>query len=224
MKVSLPYTGLACIYCVLLLMDMLLEIKVIDIYGIELTPGALSIVLAYMVSNCLVEVYGFAKSRLVVWFGFVLMILMALILKGSTLIPSLGWEGNDHYNYIFGLSPRVGISCLLAFLIGGYVNDALMTKMRVLWQGKYFQGRVVLATLAGGTADVLVGYFGIFYGLIPIENILRICLTMVVIRVLAETALLPVTTSLVQWIRKYEPEEKVIKDPSNYNFFPKSLI
>lgn len=220
MKVSLPYTLLACVYCVLLLMDMLLEIKVLNVWGIELTPGALIIVLAYMVSNVLVEVYGFTKSRLVVWFGFGLMFCMALILKGSTLIPALDWEGNEHFNYIFGMSPRVGLSCLCAFLIGGYVNDALMTKLRVWFQGKYFQGRVIAATICGGIADVLVGYFGIFYGLIPITNILNICITMVCIRVLAETCLLPITTALVSWVRKYVPEEQQIRDPKNYNFFP----
>lgn len=201
-KISIPYAALGAVYCVFLLLDTLLETKVVDVLGMQITLGTAVIALVYVCSDCLVEVYGFARARLLMWLGFLLLALCSLVLKGACYIPAVeGWEGNEHFNYLYNMSPRIAIACLLAYVFGSYTNNFVMSKLKVLWKGRYFKTRAMLSTVAGESVDAVIGTFGIFFGLLPLDQVLLITVSMAFLKCCIEACVLPVTSRVVKYLQ-----------------------
>ena len=63
------------------------------------------------------------------------------------------WEGEAHFNFVFGMAPRIVVGSLLAFLVGSFLNAYVMSKMKLRNQGRYFSLRAIASTLVGETAD-----------------------------------------------------------------------
>lgn len=218
LKSPIIYTIFSSIYCVLLLLDTLLEIKIINVFGLDLTLGTAVIALVYVCSDCLVELYGFAKARLVMWLGFFLLSFSTLILNISCMIPSIdGWEGNDHFNYIYSMSPRIAIACLAAYVVGSYINNYIMSKLKNSWNGRYFKCRAMLSTVCGEFADAVVGTFGIFFGVLPLSTVLSITFSMALVKICIEAMVLPITSRIVNYVKSKEGEVKF--DESSYKLF-----
>lgn len=215
-KLSVPYAALGAAYCVLLLLDTLLEVKIINVYGLELTLGTAVIALVYVCSDCLVEVYGFARARLLMWLGFFLLGFSTLVLNAACYVPSIpGWEGNEHFNYLYNMSPRIALACLAAYIFGSYTNNFVMSKLKVLWKGKYFKSRAMISTVAGETVDAIVGTFGIFFGILPLTQVLTITFSMALVKCCIEALVLPVTSRLVRYLKK---EEEKFGDDSHASY------
>ena len=41
------------------------------------------------------------------------------------------WTGEESFNFVFGLAPRIALASLLAFLAGSFLNAYIMSKMKV---------------------------------------------------------------------------------------------
>lgn len=210
MKQNLVFTSLVSIYCVLLLLDSLLEIKLINILGLDLTLGTAVIALVYVCSDCLVEVYGYEQAKRVMWLGFGLLAFSSSLLGLSCLIPAIeGWQGNEAFNYIYSLNPRIVVACLTAYLVGTFINNRIMSWLKKFWQGKYFKTRAFLSTVLGESADALIGTFGIFFGLLPLNQIMQIAVSMATVKILIEALVLPITQRVV-WYLKTKENQVVI--------------
>lgn len=202
-SISIPYAVFGSVYCVLLLLDTLLEVKIVELFGLQVTLGTAVIALVYVCSDCLVEVYGFNRARIIMWVGFFILFLSSVILKASCYVPSIeGWEGNEHFNYIYNLSPRVAIACLFAYLFGSYTNNYVISKLKVMFKGKYFKTRAMVSTIAGESIDAVIGTFGIFFGLLPLSSIISIMISMAVLKCCIEACILPITSQIVKKLSK----------------------
>lgn len=217
-RISIPFTVLSAVYCVLLLLDTLLEVKIINVLGLELTLGTAIIAFVYVCSDCLVELYGFTRARLVMWLGFFLLGSSTLVLNLACYVPAIeGWEGNEHFNYLYNMSPRIALACLAAYVVGSYTNNYVMAKLKKVWKGKYFKVRAILSTVCGESIDAIVGTFGIFYGVLPLSNVITITCSMALVKIGIEALVLPVTERIVKYVRRLEPEEKLMYE--NYKLF-----
>ena len=126
------------------------------------------------------------------------------------------WEGEESFNFIFGLAPRIAIASLLAFLLGSFLNAYIMSKMKVATQGKYFSLRAILSTIAGESADSLLFFPLAFGGLIPVQALLVMIATQALLKSLYEVIILPVTIRVVKYIKKIDQTDVYDKDIS-YN-------
>ncbi len=114
------------------------------------------------------------------------------------------WTGEESFNFVFGLAPRIALASLLAFLAGSFLNAYIMSKMKVATQGKYFSLRAILSTLAGESADSLIFFPLAFGGLIPVQGLLLMIGTQALLKSLYEMIILPVTIGVVRYIKKIE--------------------
>ena len=131
-----------------------------------------------------------------------------------TLPAAPFWEGEESFNFIFGLAPRIAIASLLAFLPGSFLNAYIMSKMKVATQGKYFSLRAILSTIAGESADSLLFFPLAFGGLI--QALLVMIATQALLKSLYEVIILPVTIRVVKYIKKIDQTDVYDKDIS-YN-------
>lgn len=114
------------------------------------------------------------------------------------------WQGEEHFNFVFGMAPRILVASLSAFLVGSFLNAYVMSKMKVASGGKNFSTRAVVSTLVGETADSLIFFPIAFAGIIGWGEIINLMMLQIVLKSLYEVIILPITIRVVKAIKRIE--------------------
>ena len=216
--VSVPFMVLGTVFCVCLVAANLLETKVIQLFGpFSATAGLLVFPISYILNDCIAEVWGFRKARLIIWLGFGMNFMVVLLSQLAVALPAAPfWEGEESFNFVFGLAPRIAAASLTAFLAGSFVNAYIMSRMKVASRGRHFSLRAILSTVAGEGADSLIFFPLAFGGLISPAELLKLIGVQVVLKTLYEVVALPLTVRLVRYIKKKEGSD-VYDEHISYN-------
>jgi uncharacterized integral membrane protein (TIGR00697 family) len=82
--------------------------KVTTIGGISFGAGILFFPLSYVFGDVLAEVYGYARSRKVIWAGFAALIFASFMSWVIVALPPKPtWPYQAEYELIFGQTPRI---------------------------------------------------------------------------------------------------------------------
>ena len=204
-KVSVPFMLLGILFNVCLIAANLLETKVIQVGSLTVTAGLLVFPISYIINDCIAEVWGFKKARLIIWSGFAMNFFVVALGLIAVAIPAAPfWEGEEHFDFVFGMAPRIVAASLMAFLVGSFLNAYVMSKMKIASNGKNFSLRAIVSTLIGESADSLIFFPIAFAGLIPAGELLIMIGTQAVLKSLYEVIILPVTIRVVKYIKKVD--------------------
>ena len=194
-----------------------METKVVQLWGITATAGLIVFPISYIINDCIAEVWGFKKARLIIWSGFAMNFLVIGFAQLAVMLPAAPfWEGEEGFNFVFGMAPRIAVASLTAFLVGSFLNAYVMSKMKVASNGKHFSLRAILSTLVGESADSLIFFPIAFGGLIPVNELLIMVATQAVLKSLYEVIILPVTIYVVKYIKKVDGSD-VYDEHISYN-------
>lgn len=172
--------------------------------------GVLFFPISYIFGDILTEVYGYARSRRIIWSGFAALFfasLMASIIVA--LPPAPGWENQKVYEIAFGNTWRIAGASMLAYFCGEFVNSYVLARMKVYSNGQYMKTRFVTSTIAGEAVDSSIFYPLAFWnsGIMPNDLVLTLALTQFITKTLVEILFLPLTTRLVSALKKAEEED-----------------
>lgn len=207
------------LFNVCLIAANLLETKVIQLGGLTVTAGLLVFPVSYILNDCISEVWGFRKARLIIWSGFAMnFFVVALGLVAVALPAAPFWEGEEHFNFVFGMAPRIVLASLLAFLAGSFLNAYVMSRMKIASQGKRFAWRAITSTLVGETADSLIFFPIAFGGVIAWPELLVMMGIQVVLKSLYEVIILPVTMRVVRVVKRVDGSD-VYDEGISYKFW-----
>ena len=176
------------------------------IYG----AGVLFFPISYLFGDILTEVYGYARSRKVIWAGFGALIfasVMAYVITSLPDAPTMSPEQRSAINTIFGQTPRIVAASLIAFWMGEFVNSFVLAKLKVLSEGKFLWVRTIGSTIMGEIADSLVFYPVAFFGVWSNEQLISVMIGNYFIKVLWEVAATPFTYLIVNFLKKAEHED-----------------
>ena len=202
---SLPFVVLAMMFSVFLILANLMEVKVVKIGILTATAGLSVFPISYIINDCIVEVYGFAKARFVIWMGFLLNMIFVVFLQVCIALPSdPSWTAQAAVEQVFGNTPRILLGSFVAFIVGSMVNAQVMSRMKVRDGGKRFSLRAILSTVFGETADSLIFFPIAFAGMLPPATILTLVWTQVMLKTLYEIVVLPVTIRVVKMLKRVE--------------------
>ena len=216
-KVSVPFMLLGILFNVCLIAANLLETKVIQVGSLTVTAGLLVFPISYIINDCIAEVWGFKKARLIIWSGFAMNFFVVALGLIAVAIPAAPfWEGEEHFNFVFGMAPRIVAASLMAFLVGSFLNAYVMSKMKVASQGRNFSARAIWSTVVGETADSLIFFPVAFGGVIAWKELLIMMGIQIVLKSMYEVIILPVTIRVVKAIKKIDGSEVYDTDIS-YN-------
>ncbi len=200
--VSVPYMILGIVFCVCLVAANILETKVVQVAGLTVTAGLLVFPISYVINDCIVEVWGFRRAKLIIWMGFLMNFFVIALGKTAVALPSAPyWQGEEAFNFVFGFSLRIAAASLVAFLLGSFINAYVMHRMKAATQGRHFSLRAIVSTLAGEGMDSLIFFPIAFGGLMPWPDLLLMMLVQVIIKTVYEVLILPVTIRLVRFVR-----------------------
>ena len=205
---SLPFVVMAMMFAVFLILANLMEVKVVKIGILTATAGLSVFPISYIINDCIVEVYGFAKARFVIWMDFLLNMIFVVFLQVCVALPSdPSWTAQAAVEQVFGNTPRILLGSFVAFIVGSMVNAQVMSRMKVRDGGKRFSLRAILSTVFGETADSLIFFPIAFAGMLPPVTILTLVWTQVMLKTLYEIVVLPVTIRVVKMLKRVEGTE-----------------
>ncbi len=203
---------LTVIFCVCLIVSNIMEIKTVALGPLTITAGMIVFPVSYIINDCLVEVYGFGKARLVIWLGFMSNLLVSLLLQIGLWLPGAEtWTGQDAMVTIFSPVPRILAASFAAFLCGSLANAYVMHRMRLTADTggnsgfrHSFSARAIISTLWGESIDSAIFFPLAFAGNLPWSVILTLMVTQALLKTIYELLVLPVTVKIVKLIRRAE--------------------
>ena len=202
---SLPFVVLAMMFSVFLILANLMEVKVVKIGILTATAGLSVFPISYIINDCIVEVYGFAKARFVIWMGFLLNMIFVVFLQVCIALPSdPSWTAQAAVEQVFGNTPRILLGSFVAFIVGSMVNAQVMSRMKVRDGGKRFSLRAIMSTVFGESADSLIFFPIAFAGMLPLATIVTLVWTQVMLKTLYEIIALPITIRAVKLLKRVE--------------------
>ena len=176
------------------------------IYG----AGVLFFPISYLFGDILTEVYGYKRSRRVIWAGFGALIfasIMAYVVTSLPVSTTMSFEQLAAVNAIFGQTPRIVLASLLGFWAGEFVNSFVIAKVKLVTTGRFLWIRTIGSTILGEIADSLIFYPVAFFGIWSNEQLVSVMIGNYFIKVLWEVFATPFTYVIVGWLKKAEHED-----------------
>lgn len=193
------------LFIAVLLISNIASTKIVSIWKLTFDGGTLLFPLAYIFGDILTEVYGYKRSRRVIWLGFLSAALLSITLIIVQFLPAAqGWENQKAYETILGLTPRIVLASLVAYFVGEFSNSYILAKMKVMTKGKYLWTRTIGSTIVGEGVDTLLFCTIAFLGVLPNALLLTIIISNYAFKVGIEILFTPITYKTVAFLKKKE--------------------
>ena len=196
------------LFCVCLITANVLETKQLSMGLFSITGGLIVFPISYIINDCVCEVWGYGKARLLIWLGFAMNFLFVAFGALCDVLPAAPyWHNEEGFHAIFGLAPRIALASFLAFLVGSFVNAYVMSRMKISSGGKNFSARAIMSTVYGETADSIIFFPLALGGVVPTNERPVLIISQVVLKTLYEIVILPVTIRVVKATKRHEGED-----------------
>ena len=218
-QVSVLFMLFSILFCVCLIAANILETKQISVLGISLTGGLIVFPISYIINDCVCEVWGYQKARLLIWTGFAMNFFFVAMGALCDWIPGAPyWTNEVGFHAIFGLAPRVAAASFVAFIVGSFANAYVMSKMKIRDKGRNFSLRAILSTIVGESFDSVIFFPLALGGVVPTEELPKLMLWQVLLKTVYEVIALPITIRIVKALKEHEGEDTYDNDV-NYSIW-----
>lgn len=201
-------------FVAVLLISNVASTKIVQFGPFTFDGGTLLFPLAYIFGDILTEVYGYARSRRVIWTGFFWALVTSLTFA---IVGSLPPE-NVSFNQSLGQVPRIVLASLIAYFAGEFSNSVLLAKLKVATEGRWLWLRTISSTLVGQLLDTVLFVVIAFYGVYTNEELWAIFVSNYVFKVSVEALFTPITYAVVNFLKRAEHEDYFDRD-TNFNPF-----
>lgn len=222
---------MAVFVTVLVVSNIASSAKIVDwgfsLYGVRMAfdAGTLLFPISYIFGDILTEVYGYKRSRRVIWAGFACLALSALAFWLVRVMPGeatwQGYAGDEAYNAILGGMSTGGIvlASLAGYWTGEFTNSFTLARMKILTSGRWLWTRTIGSTLLGQLIDtvmfvVVASAFGVF----PWSLFLSLTVTNYLFKCGVEALMTPLTYAVVSALKRVENEDYYDRG-TNFNPF-----
>ena len=223
-QVSVLFLLFSMLFCVCLITANVLETKQMAFGPISITGGLIVFPVSYIINDCVCEVWGYRKTRMLIWLGFSMNFLFVIFAVLCDAIPGAPyWDNEAGFHAIFGLAPRVAAASFVAFIVGSFANAYVMSRMKVSSKGKNFSLRAIMSTILGETADSLIFFPLALGGVVPNSELPVLIVSQIVLKTLYEIVVLPITIQVVKFTKRHEGIDEYDNN-IKYNIFNISNI
>lgn len=200
--------SITAFFVAILLISNIASTKIFQVGFLSVDGGIIVFPLSYIFGDILTEVYGYKRSRKVIWLGFGSALLMSVVLIIVGMLPeSPDWGKQQAYMDILGTAPRIVLASLAAYFSGEFTNSFILAKMKIWTKGKHLWARTIGSTVFGQIVDTVIFSLIAFVGVLPASLILEIILANYIIKTGVEVIFTPVTYKVVYWLKREESED-----------------
>ncbi len=209
---------MALFVTVLLISNLLSSAKIVDLktalgpIDLAFDAGTLVFPISYIFGDVLTEVYGYRRSRRVIWVGFGANVLLGLFVWVAGVLPGEAewreYAGQDAYDAILGGVSGLIVASLVAYFMGEFSNSYVLARMKVWTGGRWLWTRTIGSTLVGQAVDTTVFMLiATALGVFPPEILLSLIVTNYILKVGFEALLTPLTYRIVNALKAAEHED-----------------
>ena len=218
-RVSVLFMLFGTLFCVCLITANVLETKQLSFGPVNLTAGIIVFPVSYIINDVVCEVWGYQRTRMLIWMGFAMNFFFVLMGAIADWIPGAPyWHGDEGFHVIFGLAPRIALASFIAFLAGSFMNAYVMSRMKLRSEGRNFSARAIWSTVFGESIDSVIFFPLALGGIIPWEEMPSLMISQVTLKTVYEIIVLPVTIRVVEYTKRHDREDVYDEDIS-YNIF-----
>jgi len=196
---------LVALFVAVLLISNISSTKILTFWKFTFDGGTILFPLSYIFGDILTEVYGFRRSRRVIWLGFFSALLMSLVLFVVQMLPPANdWPNQKAFEALLGPVPRIVIASLIAYFVGEFSNSITLSILKIRTKGRFLWVRTIFSTIIGEGFDTLVFCMIAFYGTLPGDILWAIILSNYIFKCSVEIILTPLTYKIVHFLKKRE--------------------
>ena len=196
---------MAAFVTVLLCSNLIGVGKVCQIAGYSVGAGVFFFPVSYVFGDILTEVYGYARTRRVIWAGFAALFFASLMSQAViALPPAPDWPHQAAYALVYGSTPRIVAASLAAFWAGDFVNSFVLAKMKLKTEGRFLWMRTIGSTIVGQAVDSAIFYPLAFWGDWPPQLVAAVMTSNFFVKVGVETVMTPLTYLVVGFLKRAE--------------------
>lgn len=210
-------------FVVVLLLSNTVAVKVTQLGPFYFDGATVLFPVSYIFGDILTEVYGYRRSRVVVWTGFAACIFMAFIYWLIGILPSApDWGNQEAYSLILGQTPRIVLASLIAYFCGEFANSFVLAKLKIITRGRWLWTRTIGSTVVGQAVDTGLFVTIAFAGTIPGAALLYMAASNYVFKTCYEAIATPWTYAACRWLKRVENED-YYDHSTNFNPFAVSV-
>ncbi|MBI4155598.1 queuosine precursor transporter [Candidatus Woesearchaeota archaeon] len=199
------FSIISTLFVAMLMISNTVSSKLFSLGPFIFAGGIIVFPITYIFGDILTEVYGYRRSRKIIWTGFFALLFMSLIYLIVGILPSApSWNNQQAYMNILGIVPRITIASLIAYWAGEFSNSYALAKLKILTKGKYLWMRTIGSTILGEGVDTILFVLIAFYGVFPGLMLIIAGLSGYVFKVLYEIIATPITYKVVKFLKKAE--------------------
>jgi uncharacterized integral membrane protein (TIGR00697 family) len=202
------YDYIMASFVAVLLISNVASAKIVELGFFTFDGGTLLFPLSYIFGDVLTEVYGYQRSRRVIWVGFASAVVMSTVFALVGSLPAApGWDHQQAYDAILGATPRIVCASLIAYLCGEFINSYTLAKMKIMTQGRWLWTRTIGSTLIGEGVDTLLFVTVAFAGSISWSLWTSVVVSNYLFKCGFEIIATPFTYQVVSHLKQAESED-----------------
>jgi uncharacterized integral membrane protein (TIGR00697 family) len=199
---------ITALFVTVLLISNVASTKIVDFGFFTFDGGTLLFPLSYIFGDILTEVYGYGRSRKVIWTGFIAALMMSLTFMVVGALPAASdWPYQEAYDQILGLTPRIVGASLIAYFAGEFSNSFILAKLKIFTHGRWLWTRTISSTLVGQVLDTAIFILIAFTGVVPSSLLLTLIVSNYLFKCGVEILFTPITYWLTGWLKQQEKED-----------------
>ncbi|MEL6445664.1 MAG: queuosine precursor transporter [Bacteroidota bacterium] len=199
------FHGIAMIFVAMLVISNIIAVKIVQIGPFSIAGGIVCFPIVYIVNDVLAEVYGYERTRNVIWWGFGILAASVFVISVAVMLPAAPfYEDQEAFARLFGFVPRIALASLVAYLVGSFMNAIVLSKMKVMMEGRHLWMRTIGSTIVGEGVDSIVFNVIAFAGVFGSGQLVAIAFSGFVLKTAYEVVATPLTYLVVGWVKKVE--------------------
>lgn len=182
------------------------SVKLVDIAGYPLPAGTIAFAGMYSIGNFITEVYGFKRMRFITWIAVLCHIICVLYINFTVMLPpASAWLQQEYYGLLAdSITNKIIISSTISYVIGEFANSYIISKTKLIYQGRYLLPRILLSSVVGITVNTFIFIFLAYRDSLALPALLQLIIHLNVAKLIFEIMSFPATLLLINFIKRKE--------------------
>ena len=215
------YGVLAMMFGAMLMISNITATKLTNIFGFTMTGAFICYPITYVLNDIITEVYGYKKSRQLIWGAIACNLIMVILFEATIAMPEASfWHNQKEFTLVLGSVPKIVIGSLLAYCGGSFLNAYIIAKYKVVWEGGGLISRIFAAAFFGISFDTIIFVTIAFGDVVPFSEFIPFAAIIYFKKLICEFVLIPLTIYLINTLKA---KERLDIYDYNTNFTPLSF-
>jgi uncharacterized integral membrane protein (TIGR00697 family) len=183
----------------------LIQLVVSDKLAFTLTMGVIPFPLTFIITDIINEYYGRKGIRFITFVGMAMVLVALVVLQIDMMIPAapISPVADDAFDAVFGVSVRIIIGSLTAYLVGQLIDISVFHYVRKKTGGRLLWLRATGSTVVSQLFDSFIVLFIAFLGQLTVMQIVNVGLTNYIYKFAVAVAITPLLYLVHAIVERY---------------------